>query len=230
MKRLISMETTLSPKLTSVLIRSWTFIMSKNQSNDLPLTVHFDGDRLSGNHCVAEGFSRYFSSTYTSCRDCATHTDPPVSDLGLMLPVTRGEKTKFCLIYGSSGIASYINKSCLVIFCNDLYILLNKFLANSKFSKLIKKVSITPIFKESNSSDVNDNRPISILSSIPNAFDLVFNSNIYNDIKQRILMFPHGFMRGRFTATNLNNFVQFIYYAFLSQCEVDAIYTDLTKP
>jgi hypothetical protein len=86
-----------------------------------------------------------------------------------------------------------------------------------------------PIHKGGNLAQIENYRPVALLSS----FSKVFETAIFNSLSSvwRSYLTPsqHGFLRGRFTVTNLVCVMQFISECLDRRGQVDMIYTDVAK-
>lgn len=78
-------------------------------------------------------------------------------------------------------------------------------------------------------SDIRNYRGIAIISCIPKLFEAIINKNIFAQIKNRITHMQHGFYKGRSTATNLLEFINFSLTAMDNGNHVEALYTDFSK-
>lgn len=71
--------------------------------------------------------------------------------------------------------------------------------------------------------------PICLLSIIPTIFELIISKKITLLLAPLISIDQYGFIRGKSTATNQLVFQKFILDAFVSESQVDVIYTDFSN-
>ena len=58
---------------------------------------------------------------------------------------------------------------------------------------------------------------------------MIINKNIFNQVKSKITDMQHGFFKGRSTATNLLEFVNYSLYAMDRGSHIETLYTDFSK-
>jgi hypothetical protein len=58
---------------------------------------------------------------------------------------------------------------------------------------------------------------------------MYFANVMYSHVSHKIVPEQHGFIKGRYTVTNLVDFTQFVSKALDKRLQVDVIYTDLSK-
>lgn len=124
----------------------------------------------------------------------------------------------------------------LATFCiifDLLYVFLYGFCFVSLYSGIypdvLKFSSITPIFKSGDISDVNNDRPITILSFIGKLFDLLVLKYLLPSVNPVLIDEQHGFRSGRSVTTYNLVFVNHVFDAFNNGNQVDVIYTDFRK-
>lgn len=89
-----------------------------------------------------------------------------------------------------------------------------------------KPIARVPIYKSVTRTEVYNYRPISLLSIIPNLFELIVYDLLFASLKNSIMPAQHGFFRGRSVETNLLTFTQYLFDRIMEECsQVDAIYT-----
>ena len=90
---------------------------------------------------------------------------------------------------------------------------------------------ITLIFKTGNKNDILNYKPIAITGTISKIFDSIMAKHLTDLCILYSINHQHGFVKGRFTITNL-----LFYSSFISDtksvtglCQVDSIYLDFAK-
>ena len=86
-----------------------------------------------------------------------------------------------------------------------------------------------PIHKKGNKQNVENYRPISILSCFSKLLDSIVSKYISEFLLLNIAREQHEFTRGRSTITNLLLFTNYVLQSFESSHQVDTIYIDFTK-
>ena len=114
--------------------------------------------------------------------------------------------TKFglCLTILYSSILSYFLK-CLVLpritllkdaaelICDPLKVIFNESLKESVFPDIWKTARVTPIFKSGRQSDLNNYRPISILSAVSRIFEKVAGDQLFEFLTANNLLSKNQF-------------------------------------
>lgn len=85
------------------------------------------------------------------------------------------------------------------------------------------------MFKSGDKSNVENYRPISILSTLSKVFERLVHSALYPHIRHLIIPEQHGFVKRRSTTTNLMTFVNYLFENMDRRVQVDAVYTDFQK-
>jgi hypothetical protein len=107
---------------------------------------------------------------------------------------------------GPAGIPSLVLKNCESTFARPFPLLLNRSLSKCIFPDRWKFSYVTPIFKKGRRNNVEDYRGVAILSAIPKRFELLIYITMYDDLKNLLSVNQHGFMKNRWTVTNLLEF------------------------
>lgn len=127
------------------------------------------------------------------------------------------------------GIPSIFYKKTIDSLAIPLLIIFKKCLVEMKYPTKWKLSYITPIFKAGDISKVENYRPISILPAISKIFDKLIYEHIRSRVEHLISLKQHGFTRGRSTATNLLEFVDYLTRNIIKGGQIDAIFMDLAK-
>ena len=92
-----------------------------------------------------------------------------------------------------------------------------------------KMANITPVFKQDDSSLVQNYRPISLLCTVSKVLERCVFNHCYPHLIQFIYHLQHGFLKGRSTETQLLEVYHDILASLACGKEIDAIYLDLSK-
>lgn len=130
---------------------------------------------------------------------------------------------------GPDGLPNVFLKRVSRSIAEPLCIIFNKSLDSGIFPSQWKRANITPIFKKGDDQDVTNYRPVSLLSTLALVFEKLVHEQVYELVKDKISPRQHGFMRGKSTSSNLNEYIHFIADALDSRFEVHSIYTDFIK-
>ena len=102
-------------------------------------------------------------------------------------------------------------------------------ISSGKFPDLWKSARVVPIFKSGNKQDIENYRPISIISVLSKIFENIVSSFISDSFRNVISVSQHGFCSGRSTESNLFVYINDIFNAIEDGSEIHCIYTDFHK-
>ena len=99
---------------------------------------------------------------------------------------------------GPFDLPAWALKDCLSIIVEPLTFLISAFLAAEKFPSHLKRAHIIPIYKNEDTEDPSNYRPISITSALSKIFEKVIKDQIDDYIERNHLLSPlqFGFRRG----------------------------------
>jgi Reverse transcriptase (RNA-dependent DNA polymerase). len=86
-----------------------------------------------------------------------------------------------------------------------------------------KTALVVPIFKSGEKNNIQNYRPISIISIIQKIYEKLTYDKIKNILNPLIIDNQFGFMKHRSTLTNLVSFSQFIAESLERRCQADCI-------
>ncbi|CAK1592771.1 unnamed protein product [Parnassius mnemosyne] len=118
---------------------------------------------------------------------------------------------------------------CACSLSKPLTIIFNESLRSGVFPEKWKITKVVPVFKNGDSKNVINYRPISILSAFSKIFEAVVYPYLSSYFKPYLSENQHGFVKNRSTITNLISYVGFLTEKVDTQLQVDAIYTDFSK-
>jgi hypothetical protein len=130
---------------------------------------------------------------------------------------------------GPDGIRSTFYKNCCDSLMLPLYILFNLSLNKGVFPSSWKHAYIVPVQKTGLLSNIENYRPISILSTASKLFDSILSKRIFPVFKNVLSCHQHGFFQNRSTVTNLFSYVNLIQNSLGDGLEVHSVYTDFSK-
>lgn len=146
-----------------------------------------------------------------------------------VISVVRSLRNKTSV--GHDDISIKVIKSSIEIIVKPLTFIMNRSFEEGIFPENLKIAIIEPIHKKGNIEDLNNFRPISILSS----FSKIFEKVLYNRLSKFFLKFnvipkcQHGFVKNRGVETAIFELTNEIVAAF-EQDEIPlGLFLDLTK-
>lgn len=215
----------------------WQFINSKKDSISIPNVMNLKGNEYKTGSAIADAFANHFNSVYTFDNNTdVSHIKlaPHVNEV-IVNSITNDDiyeavkHLKVNKAIGPDKIPSYIIKGCVDFFVYPLNILFNLSLKTKTFPDAWKEVKICPIFKKGDKNNIENYRPIAVLSVPAKLFESIIFKSIYNVVQNQISIYQHGFMRNRSTVSNLSNITQFISDTLEDRGQVDVVYTDFQK-
>lgn len=88
---------------------------------------------------------------------------------------------------------------------------------------------VSPIYKAGDREDIENYRPISILSTIAKIYDKLIYNHLNTLTSPLLEHNQHGFTTGKSTTTNLLEYVDFVSNNITNGAQVDSICMDLSK-
>lgn len=103
---------------------------------------------------------------------------------------------------GFDEISTYLLKQVSDLIAPPLTFLINLSLAKGEFPDILKHAIIKPLHKKGSKCDVNNYRPISLLSCLSKVFERIFNDRLQNFLFSNKIISPQqfGFIKNKNTA------------------------------
>ena len=132
---------------------------------------------------------------------------------------------------GPDGISPKLLHEAGIAIVPSLTKLINLSLSTAKVPLKWKQANVIPIFKKGEKSDVNNYRPVSLLSCVNKIMEKIVFKHVYNYIRDNNLISSHqsGFKPGDSTVNQLS----FLYHTFCEALdkkkEVHIVFCDISK-
>lgn len=215
---------------------------NKKQDNiKLATNDHLEDDASE----IANEFGKYFSTVSetklqehfgknisnkctTSANQNQTMFFAPVDEVEIKDILTTLANKKSC---GPDEVSLKVLKSVRDVISEPLAILVNKSIECGKFPSILKLAIIVPIYKKGDSKQIENYRPISILS----VFSKVFEKTMYIRITKYCNKFQlmsntqHGFREGRSTESASFHLVEHIHKQLDNNLYVVGLFFDLSR-
>lgn len=130
---------------------------------------------------------------------------------------------------GVDRLPQYFFKYYAEPLLKPLHYIFNLAMAQQKFPDRWKKAIVIPIPKKSQTKEISEHRPISMLCSPGKALESILHGKILQHLNPIITEHQYGFIPGKSTVSNLVNFFQKGIQAFENKTQLDVIYTDFKK-
>ena len=130
---------------------------------------------------------------------------------------------------GPDNVPAFLVKDCISCLCEPLCYLFNLIIAEAAYPNKWKSTKVIPVFKSGVRNNIENYRPIAIVSNFSKIFERIVANNLYSHVSNQLSPSQHGFIKGKSTSTNLCEYIQYISDSLESKKQVDVIYTDLSK-
>lgn len=221
----------------------FNYVKTNLKSDNFPSSMNLDEHVGNNPDEICNLFASFFQEIYTTFSEHDRDRDlfEYIPKFPVDISITHNEVTVHDILNalknldaskgaGPDGLYHVFLKNLAMELTTPLFWLFKKSLETGIFPKLWKSsFFLVPIFKSGKKSDIRNYRGIPIISCIPKLFEAIINKNIFAQIKNRITHMQHGFYKGRSTATNLLEFINFSLTAMDNGNHVEALYTDFSK-
>lgn len=195
-----------------------------------------DDSEFVGGKAISNAFASFFKSVYD--KDYQSASINKQCDIFEVLSIREVQCEDVCeairnlkskRAVGPDNIPSYILKGLVGFLAEPLKTLFNLSLKTNTFPQIWKEAKICPVFKKGNKAEIQNYRPIAILSCPAKIFESVIYKYTYKYVYTKISDKQHGFLTKKSTTTNLCNITQYIAESLDRKNQVDVIYTDFAK-
>lgn len=211
----------------------FAYTKAQKQNNKLPSAMFYKNTLAENMNETADLFAKYFSSVYVNHANSfefnitnETENDFTI-DVDLIAKVLS--EIKECKTNSPDGIPGIFYKRTAENIITPLHILFTLSTNSMKYPEKWKTSYISPIFKAGNNTNVENYRPISILSAVAKVFDKIIYLHIREKTSHLLAKQQHGFRQGKSTLSNLLEFSEYVTQNMMGGGQVDAIFMDLSK-
>lgn len=183
---------------------SWDIIRrNTSQSNNIRTTVDYikiNDDTIEEPHLIAEHMNNSFTHS-NKINDPSSYTPTETRNPNSIFftPVTEDEintivkKTKNSHSESFDGISSFMIKATISYISKPLVYLINLSLENGCFPDTLKQSLIKPLHKKGNKYNIDNYRPIALLSGISKIYEKVINNRTVTFINKNKILHPNQF-------------------------------------
>ena len=132
-------------------------------------------------------------------------------------------------IAACDGIPPFIYSSCSELLAPYVHSLFRFILRTTCWPLFWKCAHVTPIHKKGLKTDIENYRPISILSRLSLVFERILFNYLYSKIRHKINSNQHGFQQSHSTITQLVLFIDELYANFDNNWEQIVLYLYFSK-
>ncbi len=220
--------------------------LGKDKSNQNVSKINVNGTLLSEPKVVANHFNSFFTKIGKGISNSIPHVQKQPEDYiqydhvfpNLNLTNTTPEHVKKVIKSLASKTSCYVQgiSTKMVKFVGNaiaipLSHIFNLSLSSGKFPTPLKQCRVIPIFKNGDSEECDNYRPISLLSSISKVLEKIVAEKLTHHLIENDLLYPHqyGFLPNRSTEQNLIQIVNFISNAINNNMYCVGVFLDLKK-
>lgn len=180
----------------------------------MPGTIHKGQTQADTGADVANLFATHFASVYSQ-RNVLGRLSGAHSLLDSMCCISLTERDVLKLLKridisksgGPDGFHPVLVRRCSSSPAVPLYLIFKKSIRDGTFPNEWKQARVVPIHKKGDTSDVENYRPISVISGFARVFESIVASILSNHVQNSISDSPHGFRSSKSVVTNLVPFV-----------------------
>jgi len=186
---------------------------------------------------ISNLFTEHFSSAYSHI--CLSTDDLKVTiadcidlskiDITIQEVFLALEKCRLNSSPGPDGIPEIVLSQCRYALTLPLHYLFSLSLSSGTFPDLWKSSYVQPVFKNGNSSNIINYRPISIMSSIPKLLESILFPKLNFSFFKYIIPQKFVFRPHTSTSSNLVAYHKYLMDVIEKGGQVGAIYTDISK-
>lgn len=221
----------------------WTYISNRKKKSDIPSCVHYRKQMASDSVAVCNLYSNYFQSVFEASLVTDDYDinniqvlDNPESDLIIsdIQFTVKNVHTELCNLDPTKGVGAdnippyFLNRTAESV-CLPIHHIFNLCLREGVCPHIFKMARIVPVHKGGSRKDVENYRPISILSALSKLFERLIHNTVYPSLHSNIIPQQHGFVRRRSTITNLLVYTTEIFESLDKNKQMDSVYTDFRK-
>lgn len=227
----------------------WTelnnLIGKSNNKNEIVDRFQFNGNILTNDKDIANGFCNFFSSVGNdtankipqSNKNPLNYIKDTVNKSFFFSPTTPDEITRLIATLkckkssGHDGLSNDLIKKFKNEISKPLSIIFNKSLIDGHFPSQMKVAKIIPIYKSKEKNDFTNYRPISLLPNFAKIFEKLVHIRLYSFLKQNHILSnkQYGFTPKSSTIDALTNFYGETLNYLDNNEQVLAVYCDLSK-
>lgn len=211
----------------------FAYTKAQKQSNRLPSAMFYKAKFAENMNETADLFADYFASVYVNHANSfePNNANVDTSDFVINRESIRKVISEINIFKTNSpdGIPGIFYKNTSENIIEPLHILFTFAISSMTYPTKWKISFISPIFKSGNNTNVENYRPISILSAVSKIFDKIIYFHIREKTSNLLVHQQHGFCAGKSTLSNLMEFTEYITQNMMNGGQVDTIFMDLAK-
>lgn len=180
-----------------------------DKNNNTPVeTIVLDGKLITDHYEIAESFNIFFTtrianqhhkiekSDFDYIKQCQSVFN--FNPVYLESVINAIDKLKYKRSEGSDGLSNCFIKSVKEEIAPTMTRLINRFFVDETFPSSLKTVKVTPLFKNGDRQQMNNYRPITVVSPISKVFEQIMSNQINSYLHLNNLLYKQqfGFRKG----------------------------------
>ena len=233
----ISENANKQPKLWWKLVKG---IMKSNDKNESIPILEVEGQHIDKDEDKAQAFNDFFLGLAKTDDSNATLPDGRnLTNDNILQSIVITEKDVLDQLQildtnkanGPDDISPKLLKKAARPLSKILQYIFNLSLQSSTFPEEWKKANVIPVYKKGDKSNINNYRPVSLLSTVAKVFERIVFKYVYNHFRDNFVLSVHqsGFLPGCSTETQLLE----VYHKFCTAVdqgkEVRVVFLDISK-
>jgi hypothetical protein len=208
----------------------------------VPIVIYNNGSPISEPTRVAKLFNTYFTETAERLQSTlrvhkySNNKQKPSASI-FFTPTNDGEITtiikdlKNKQSSGLDGFSRCLIKKCYVYLIKPLTSLTNLSLTTGKFPDNLKMSKMKPLFKKSAPHEIENYRPISLVSAFSKILEKIVCIGLINFLEKHNIFIEsqHSFQKGQSTNTVLISFLESVFKALDNKEVCVGLFLDLSK-
>ena len=212
----------------------WSHVKSTTKSTRIPEVVSYGGKTASEPIEKAKLFNDYFRRQFSNVSDYSTDIDfQNDSNFNIDFSESRIKSILSALdvnkAQGPDGINRVVLKHCSDSLAYPLSKMFNLVYNAGCILSEWKTSNVVPINKKDDKTDVENYRPISLISLVMKVFERIMYEELLNYAEAKIDPRQHGFLRNKSCNTNLLSFTNSVAVSLHDKVGVDVVYFDFAK-
>ena len=212
----------------------WSQVKSAFKSTGIPNAVFLEGKASSDSKTKADMFNTFFYCQFSRASKYDIDIDFNL-DESFEIDFNMG-KVKDILsnidcnkAQGTDNIYGIVLKKCAEALAKPLSIMFKLVYNTGIIPTEWKLANLVPVFKKDDKENVENYRPISLTCICGKVMERIMYDELYCRTINLIDNRPHGFLRNKSCATNMNTLVESISTTLMENLPTDIIYFDFAK-
>ena len=201
----------------------------------LPSIMHYQNENADTDVSKAALFSKFFASVYVESsifneNECSNKNQPILENINFseqdifeICKLLNVNKSK-----GPDDLLPFLFKNAETL-SHSIYRIFRKISQTCIFPTCWKKAIISPLHKKDDKSDIENYRPVSLLSVISKILEQIIFKRLYEHFEKIFHKAQYGFRKNRSTIVELLTFLQLVYNGHENGDSIETVFTDYSK-